>query len=147
MKTSLNLFSAILLFCVTTACNHLSDEAENMIGNYYLTTVSENEPVMELKSDGTCILHAIKPGVLSYTVNGQWNVERDSLLITTDGKAASVTGDTTLVRIGRIPTEKSYAIAGFNGLSLTLTQDGNEYVFTRRVQNTDPVQSESSSGQ
>lgn len=147
MKTFLKILPAIILSCLSASCNHLSDEAKEMIGNYYLTTVSENEPLMELNSDGTCVLHAIKPGVLSYTVNGHWDVENDSLLISTDGKAASVSGDTTLVRIGQIPTKKGYAIAGFNGFSLTLTQDGNEYVFARRGQTSDNKQTSSTAAE
>lgn len=129
-----SLFATALLAATAalTACNHLSNEAREMVGDYYLTAVSENEPVMELRDDGTCTLHAIKPGVMSYTVNGEWNVESDSLIIMTDGKVASLEGDTSVVRIGAIPPRKSYAITDFNGLNLTLNQEGNDYMYQRR---------------
>lgn len=132
------IIESITLFAAATAfvgCNGLSDRAEGMTGVYYQTSVSENEPVMELNDDGSCVIHAIKPGVMSYTVNGTWNVEDDSLMIETDGRVASVTGDTTVVKIGAIPAKKSYAIADFNGLSLTLHRDGNDYIYVRRGHN------------
>lgn len=132
------IIKSITLLAAATACvgcNGLSDRAEEMTGVYYQTSVSENEPVMELNDDGSCVIHAIKPGVMSYTVNGTWNVEDDSLMIETDGRVASVTGDTTVVKIGAIPDRKSYAIADFNGLSLTLHREGNDYIYVRRGHN------------
>lgn len=128
------LFVAIMLMGAAsfTACNHLSSKAQEMIGDYYLTAVSENEPVMELKADGSCTVHAIKPGIMSYTVNGEWNVNADSLIIQTDGKVASLEGDTSVVRIGTIPSRMSYAITDFTGLTLTLNQEGNDYQYQRR---------------
>ena len=106
-----------------------------MVGTYYQTAISETEPVMELNEDGSCTIHAIKSDVMSYTVNGEWNVENDSLVIDTDGVAASVTGDTTVVRVGTIPTHVSYAISSFNGLTLTLNRGGTDYSYVRRGQN------------
>lgn len=119
---------AILL----SACNHLSREAKEIAGNYYLTSISEDEPVMELNTDGSCRIHAIKPGVMSYTVDGTWNVDDNEILIKTDGVPSSVTGDTTVVRVGRIPQEITYKIATFTGHSLTLHRDGNDYLYVRR---------------
>ncbi len=135
MKTATKFLTLLCTVMAVTGCNRLSEEARQMTGVYYQTAVSENEPVMELNDNGSCTVHAIKPGVMSYTVNGTWNVENDSLLIETEGVAASVTGDTTVIRIGRIPTRISYAIADFNGLSLTLRRDGNDYVYVRRGHN------------
>lgn len=130
-KASVLLAAAVL----ATGCSHLSDEAKEMIGTYYQTAISETEPVMELNEDGSCTIHAIKPDVMSYTVNGEWNVENDSLVIDTDGVAASVTGDTTVVRVGTIPTHVSYAISSFNGLTLTLNRGGTDYSYVRRGHN------------
>jgi len=129
---------ALLAILVSLAgCAGLSERAEEMIGVYYQPTVSENEPIMELESDGSCIIHAIKPGVLSYTVRGKWNVEDDSLLIITDGVVDKVNGDTTVVHIGAIPTRMGYAITDYNGLSLTLNRDGNDYLYVRRGHNSE----------
>ncbi|MCM1349294.1 MAG: lipocalin family protein [Firmicutes bacterium] len=135
MKKTVTIVSLITFMICMAACNGLSDRAKEMVGVYYQTAVSENEPVMELNDDGTCVIHAIKPGVLSYTVNGTWNVENDSLLIYTDGVVASVSGDTTQVRVGSIPAEKSYKISDFNELTLTLRRDGNDYTYVRRGHN------------
>lgn len=132
MKTISRFTLMLLAAAMTMSCSHLSDKAEDMVGNYYQTAISENEPVMELNDDGTCTIHAIKPNVMSYEVKGEWNVENDSLLIETDGVASNVVGDTTVVRVGNIPTHMSYAITSFNGLTLTLNRDGTDYSYVRR---------------
>lgn len=134
-------FAAVASLLLLGSCSGLSDRAEEMVGVYYQSAISENEPVMELNDDGSCVIHAIKPGVMSYTVNGQWNVEGDSLLIETDGVVASVTGDTTLVKVGSIPGRKSYFISGFNGLTLSLRRDGNDYTYSRRGHLAEPSES------
>lgn len=40
-------------------------------------------------------------------------------------------GDTTL--IGRVAEKMAKAVVNYNGLTLTLRSDGNDYVYTRRV--------------
>lgn len=134
--------AAIALTLTLHACSGLSSRAKQMTGDYYLPSVSENEPVMELNPSGKCVLHAIKPDVMSYTVEGKWNVKDDSLIIKTEGKAQNVTGDTTVVRVGNIPTHISYFISDFNEHTLTLQRDGNDYVYSRRGHRTDlePIQ-------
>lgn len=133
MKSKISKFLLIAAGVILlTACNHLSREAKKIAGNYYLTSISEDEPVMELNTDGSCRIHAIKPGVMSYTVDGTWNVEDNEIRIKTEGVLSSVTGDTTIVRVGRIPTEITYKIATFTGHSLTLRRDGNDYMYVRR---------------
>lgn len=131
-----SIISKLLLFAagaaMLSACNHLSSEAKEIAGNYYLTSISEDEPVMELNTDGSCRIHAIKPGVMSYTVDGEWNVEDNEIRIKTEGVPSSVKGDTTIVRVGRIPDEITYKIASFTGHSLTLRRDGNDYMYVRR---------------
>lgn len=86
---------------------------------------------MELNANGKCVLRAIKPGVLTYTVDGRWNVENDTLFISTDGMVDEAKGDTTL--IGRVAEKMAKAVVNYNGLTLTLRSDGNDYVYTRRV--------------
>lgn len=133
MKSIISNFLLIAAGAVMlSACNRLSSEAREIAGNYYLTSISEDEPIMELNTDGSCRIHAIKPGVMSYTVDGTWNVENNEILIKTEGKASSVKGDTTIVRVGRIPQEITYKIATFTGHSLTLRRDGNDYMYVRR---------------
>ncbi len=135
MKNLSKITFLLAVAAVASSCNHLSDQAKDMVGVYYQPAISENEPIMELNDDGTCIVHAIKPNVMSYTVNGQWNVENDSLMIETDGKVAEIAGDTTQVTVGEIPLRISYAITSFNGLTLTLNREGADYAYSRRGHN------------
>lgn len=121
---------ALLAALALASCSHLSDEAKEMVGDYYNTELSETEPVMELNSNGKCVIRAIKPGVLTYAVEGRWNVERDSLIIDTDGKITQLTGDSTLV--GTIDHHKAMAVVNFNGITLTLRNGAADYIYTRR---------------
>ncbi len=113
-----------------TACSGLSDEAKEMVGDYYITEISPDEPMMELKGNGKCIVHAVKPGVLSYRVPGRWNVVNDSLVLTLKPAKMTFEGDSTL--IGEIPEHMAKKVAEFNGTRLTLQLDGVNYVYDRR---------------
>lgn len=114
-----------------TGCHRLSSDAKQMIGDYYITDISNDLPVLELKSNGTVVQRAIKPGVLTYSVKGRWNVVNDSLVIfDNDTIPFDIEGDSTL--IGDIPQRSSKAIVNFNGTSLTLRHDGADYVYYRR---------------
>lgn len=130
MKLKLSALASLLLLVAATSCHRLSSEAKKMIGDYYITEVSNDTPVMELKSNGTVIQHAIKPGVLSYCVKGRWNVKRDSLIIVNDPKPFDIEGDSTMV--GDIPERQAKAVVNFNGTSLTLRHNGADYVYFRR---------------
>ena len=112
------------------ACNPLTPEAREMVGNYYNMELSQTEPVMELNGDGTCVLHAIRPGVLSYSVDGKWNVMRDTLFVETTGEPRDAVGDTTL--IGEVARQINRPVVAFNGMTLTLNTGNAEYVLTRR---------------
>jgi lipoprotein len=122
---SLTLASAILC-----GCSRLSSEAKEMIGNYYIPEVSQDLPLMELNSDGTCVMRAIKPGVLTISVPGKWNVLRDTLFIENTPTELTAEGDTTL--IGNIPENMAKAVINFSGVTLTLESDGVQYVYLRR---------------
>lgn len=117
---------------ISTSCNRLSKQAKAMIGNYYIPEISEDEPLLELRSDGTCTIRAIKPAVLTYAVDGKWNVENDSLIATLDPSSLQAEGDTTL--IGEIPSSYSRRISGYNGMTLSIEKDGVLYVYHRRNQ-------------
>lgn len=125
-----------IIICATTtlgllsACNNLSSEAKKMVGNYYIPEISEDEPLMELRKDGHCTIRAIKPGVLTFSVDGEWNVSDDSLRLELDPTTLTVDGDKSLV--GEIPVKSSRAITGYNGISLTINDSGVTYVYHRR---------------
>lgn len=119
-----------LAFLGLSSCSGLSSKAKEMVGDYYINEVSTDEPVMQLKKNGTVIQRAIMPGVLSYSVKGKWNVVDDSLVIKNDPTPIDVEGDSTL--IGVIPERMSKAVVAFTGSSLTLRSGGADYVYYRR---------------
>lgn len=129
-RTLLTAIAAAAVMLLTGGCSGLTKEAKEMVGDYYINEVSADLPVMELKSDGTIVQRAIKPGVLTYSVKGKWNVKRDSLIVENEPIPFDVEGDSTL--IGTIPPRMAKAVVGFNGLTLTLRHDGADYVYFRR---------------
>lgn len=129
-KLLLPAFGLALASAILGGCSRLSSEAKEMIGNYYIPEVSQDMPLMELNSDGTCVMRAIKPGVLTISVPGKWNVLRDTLFIENTPAELTAEGDTTL--IGNIPENMTKAVINFTGVTLTLESDGVEYVYLRR---------------
>ncbi|MDE5826647.1 MAG: hypothetical protein K2H57_03645, partial [Duncaniella sp.] len=97
MKTTLRLFLLVTFGSCFAGCSRLSSEAKEIVGTYYNTELSQTEPVMELRNDATCVIRAIKPGVLSYSVDGKWNVEHDSLIVRLDPGSLKFVGDSTLI--------------------------------------------------
>lgn len=130
------LAAVLLLGCAgMAACHRLSEKARNMTGHYYITEISEDEPLLELNADATCTVRAIKPGVLTYAVNGTWNVEDDSLIVWVEPTIVEMRGDSTL--IGNIPDRIARKLQEFTGTSMTLRSDGNDFVYLRRVPDSD----------
>ncbi len=122
----------VLASMLLTGCGKLSDEAKEIVGIYYNPEISQTEPVMELHKNATCLIRAIKPGVLTYSVEGKWNVENDSLLLTLDPATLKHDGDSTL--IGNIPNHVARKVAGHNDFSLQLENDGVTYLYQRRAE-------------
>lgn len=85
---------------------------------------------MELHKNASCIIRAIKPGVLTYSVEGKWNVENDSLIIDLDPASLTFEGDSTL--IAHIPTRVAQKVVGHNDFSLQLETGGITYLYQRR---------------
>lgn len=128
-KYAILIMTAIIL----AACNHLTREAKQMIGDYYIQEISNSEPILQLKGDGSCVMTAIKPGVLSYSVEGEWNVKNDSLLVDLDPQKITWDGDSSL--IADIPTHMSYYVVSFNDITLEVSHNGVNYALHRRVKN------------
>ncbi len=122
--------TSLLLLAALCSCSKLSKEAKEIVGIYFNPEISQNDPVMELHKNATCVIRAIKPGVLTYSVEGHWNVENDSLIITPDPKTLKFEGDSTI--IGNIPARVARKVTGHNEFSLQLEQNGVTYVFQRR---------------
>lgn len=130
MKTALHLLIMAIIGTGLSGCSRLSGEAKEIVGTYYNTELSQTEPVMELRKDATCVIRAIKPGVLSYSVDGKWNVEHDSLVVRLDPKSLKFVGDSTL--IGHIPERISQKVVSYNDFNLQLETDGISYLYQRR---------------
>ncbi|MCM1163974.1 MAG: hypothetical protein NC339_06985 [Muribaculaceae bacterium] len=118
-----------MMALLTASCSRLSSEAKEIVGSYYNPELSQNEPVMELRSDGTCLVRAIRPGVLTYSVEGQWNVRNDSLVMELDSNTLKTDGDPHLV--GKIPTTYSSKIIDHSDFNLQLEQGGATYLYQR----------------
>lgn len=112
------------------SCSGLSDEAKKIAGNYAIPEVSQDIPVMELNSDASCVVRAIKPGVLTYAVEGTWNVENDSLIMLLDASTIRVEeGDASLV--GNIPSRSARKVAEYNDFGLELESGGVLYYYKK----------------
>ena len=130
MKPSIRLTSALAALTLMCGCSNLSKEAKEIVGTYYNTELSQTEPVMELHKNASCIIRAIKPGVLTYSVEGKWNVENDSLIIDLGPASLTFEGDSTL--IAHIPTRVAQKVVGHNDFSLQLETGGITYLYQRR---------------
>ena len=129
---NMNLKNLIALSSVVimAGCSPISDEARKIVGNYYIPEVSDTTPLMELNGDGTCRVRAIRPDVLTYSVDGRWDVKRDSLLIVLDAASLQWEGDENL--IGDIPPRIAKKIISTAGRQLSLESDGINYVYQLR---------------
>ncbi|MCH5327004.1 MAG: hypothetical protein J1E29_07370 [Duncaniella sp.] len=127
-----NTLPVIAAALILAGCSKLSKEAKEIVGSYYNTELSQTEPVMELRADGTCLVRAIRPGVLSYSVEGHWNVKRDSLLMTLNPATLQTEGDSLLV--GKIPERYASKIVGHTDFNLQLEQGGATYLYQRHAQ-------------
>lgn len=126
------MFPVLLMAVITQSCSGLSSEAKKIAGCYVIPEVSQQQPVMELNSDATCVIRAIKPGVLTYAVEGTWNVENDSLVMVLDPSTLKVEeGDASLV--GNIPVRATRKVAGYTDLSLEL-KNGDVIYYYKKVQ-------------
>lgn len=108
----------------------MSDEAKEIAGNYYISEISQDEPLMELNKNGKCKIRAINPGVLTMTVEGKWNVEGNKLILDLDPSTLLTEGDSTLV--GKIVGHQEKPIVDFNGITLTVNDHGSNFMYHRR---------------
>ena len=129
MKCTVKILLLLSVGLSVLSCGRLSKEAKQIAGDYIIPEVSQTEPVMELKRDATCVLRAIKPGVLTYAVEGDWNVENDSLIISLDASTVSYVGDSAL--IGEIPVRSARKIVEHNDFNLQLESNGVIYYYKR----------------
>lgn len=120
----------LAMLAALASCNKLTDEARPLVGDYYISEISEDEPLYELRDDATCTLRAIRLGVLTYSVDGEWNVYGDSLVVVLDPASIVWEGDSSL--IGEVASRYSRRVVACDELTLTVAKDGNTYVYHRR---------------
>lgn len=124
------LFLCLVALISLSGCNPLSDEAKEIAGNYFIPELSEKVPVMELGKNGKCTITALRENVLKYSVQGKWNVKKDSLIIKLDPSSLTFEGDSSL--IGNVPEVISRKITGHNDFMLQLEKDSVTYYYQRR---------------
>lgn len=129
MKKTLGFVSLMWAMLLMQSCGKLSGEAKEIVGNYVIPEISSSQPVMELNRDATCVVRAIRPGVITYSVKGTWNVENDSLVMILDRATLEVDGDETLV--GDIPARSARKVVEHSDLSLELESEGILYYYKR----------------
>ena len=117
-------------FTTLAACSRLSPEAKMMVGRYYIPEVSEKVPLLNLRKDGCCTVTKVVPGVVTFSVEGRWDVRNDSLVARLTPETLDVEGDTALV--GEVPESMAFRIAKFNDVSLTIERNGINYTYHRR---------------
>lgn len=123
------LLTATMVLTLLAACGGLSNKAKRIAGSYCNISVSDEVPVFELNPDGTCVMRAIRPDVLTISVKGTWNVVDDTLVIQHNLATVQAEGDTSLV--GTVAPEFKALVVGHSDYSLTLLRDGIEYEYIR----------------
>ncbi len=116
---------------ILSACGGLSEQEEKMVGNYYLPAVSDSRPMFELKNDRSAVVRAIRPGELTYSVAGRWELSGDTLVIATDPSSITIEeGDPAMV--GTVAPRIAYPVEAFNETTLSLDRQGVTYDYHRR---------------
>lgn len=126
----MRLLIVVLVSVLLAACGGLSKKAKQIAGSYYNMSVSDELPVFELNRDGTCVMRAIRPEVLTISVKGTWNVVDDTLIIHHNLATVAAEGDTSLV--GTVAPEFKAVVTAHSDYTLTLLRDGVEYEFVKQ---------------
>jgi len=125
--------ACVAVAAMLAACGGLSEQEKRMVGKYYIPTVSDTYPLLELKNDRTAVMRALRPGELSFFVEGVWEVENDSLIIANDTTSVTIElGDPSLV--GTVAERVSYPILGFDDNTLRIEKQGVVYDYHRRME-------------
>ncbi len=134
MKTLLEsvfIFLAVLVAgTAATSCHRMSKQARAIVGTYYIPEISPDIPLLELRDDATITVRAVKPQVLTYSVDGVWDVVNDSIVATLDPTSLKWEGDSSL--IGSLPTDYRRRIDEYTSQSLIIERDGIKYVYKRK---------------
>ena len=128
-----NLLLSATAAAMISSCGGMSDREKAMIGKYYIPAVSDTHPLIELDDKNHSVLRAIRPGELSFSVEGTWHVEGDSLVIVNDASSITIEeGDPTLV--GSVAPRVAYPIDNSDETSMRISRHGVIYDYQRRPQ-------------
>lgn len=117
---------------LASACGGMTDQEKSMVGKYYIPALSDSRPMLELGPERHSVIRAIRPGELSYYVEGRWEVKDDSLVIVNDGASITIEdGDPSLV--GTVAPRVAYPIVSFDERILRLERGGIQYDYHRRM--------------
>ena len=113
------------------SCGGMTDREKAMAGKYYISALSDTHPVIELNDKNRSVLRAIRPGELSFSVEGTWHVEGDSLIIVNDSTSITIEeGDPALV--GSIAPRVAYPILRADETMMRIERSGVIYDYQRR---------------
>mgnify|MGYP006992796481 FL=1 len=126
---TLRLLPVAAVSAIVAACSPLSPAAREIVGKYYINEVSDDTPLLELNSDGTSVMRAIRTDVLTVIVPGTWDVTGDSLVIVNDMNAIKAIGDTSIM--GSIAPRSAHRIIERTPTSITLDINGLSYQYHR----------------
>ena len=114
------------------SCGGMTDQEKAMIGKYYISAVSDTHPLLELNEGNAAVVRAIRPGELSFSVEGVWHVRNDSLVIDNDVSSIAIEeGDPALV--GNVSEHVSWPIRHYDETTLRLERGGTIYDYHRRM--------------
>ena len=114
-----------------TSCGGMTDREKGMVGKYYIPALSDTRPALELNDENRSVIRAIRPGELSFFVEGTWTVRDDSLIIVNDASSITIEeGDPTL--IGTVAPRVAYPIISSDETTLRILRGGIEYDYHRR---------------
>lgn len=126
----LGLIAPVLL---VSACGGMTDQEKRMVGKYYIPALSDTRPMLELNPERRSVLRAIRPGELSFYVEGTWEVKDDSLVIVNDGASITIEdGDPSLV--GTVAPRVAYPIVCYDERILRIERGGIQYDYHRRME-------------
>lgn len=114
------------------SCGGMTDQEKAMIGKYYISAVSDTHPLLELGEDNKAVVRAIRPGELSFSVEGVWHVRNDSLVIDNDVSSIAIEeGDPSLV--GTVAEHVGWPITHYDETTLRIERAGIIYDYHRRM--------------
>ena len=66
----------VCMAAILTSCGGMSKQEKAMVGKYYIPAISDTRPLIELNADNRSVIRAIRPGEISFFVEGEWLRQR-----------------------------------------------------------------------